>query len=158
MCLPRRKYNQTTKTILLALFALACPSAPASSLILHKKLISIVKMIAECQQKETKILLSWQINTQSVLVQLPKDKFIAYTRQIQEVTCLQKSPNGNLESIIGRLEQDSYTVPHVRFSLNQLRHLQMKTTKQTIVSIPQSVINNLLLFVKYINHTVLRQA
>ena len=141
---------RTTKAILLALFTMARPSSISPPLILHKYLLSIIKMIAEGQQTETKIVLGWLINTRSFLVQLPQDKYIAYTKQIQEVIRLRKSSNDNLESIIGRLGRVAYAVPHARFFLNRLRHLQMKTTKQKSVSIPQSVIDDLLLFIKYI--------
>jgi len=119
--------------------------------IIHKCMLSIVKMLAEGQQSEIKIMLGWQINTREFIVQLPRNKFLRYTKQLREVIRLKKSSNDNFRSIIGRLEQVTYAVPHSRYFLNHLRHLQMRTEKRHNVHIPKSILSDLHLFVTFIN-------
>ena len=60
-----------------------------------------------------------------------------------------KSSNDNLLSLIGRLEQISYAVPHAKFFLNRLRHLQLRTVKQESVTITKSVLQDLLLCIDF---------
>ena len=143
---------RTTKAILLAIYIMARPSSSTPPPILHKYLLAIAKMIAEGQQTEVKIVLGWRINTRAFLVQLPQDKFVSYTRQLKEVIRIKKSSNDNLQSIIGRLERVTYAVPHSRFFLNRLRHLQLRTEGQQIVHIPSSVMEDLHIFIIFINY------
>ena len=142
---------RTTKAILLAIYLFARPSSDSKNPIPHKYLLSIVKMIAEGRQSEIQTVLGWVVDTRAFIVQLPQDKCVAYSKQVNEVIRLRRSSNKNLESIIGRLERVSYAVPHARFFLNRLRHLQLRTTNQHNVHIPKSVILDLELFLKFIN-------
>ena len=96
-------------------------------------------------------MLDWQINTIAFIVQLPSDRFLGYTKQLREVIRLKKSSNDNVRSIISCLERVTYAVPHSRYFLNHLRHLQMRTEKQHNVHIPKSVLSDLQLFVTLIN-------
>ena len=144
-----------TKAILLAIFIFVRPSKSAPPPSHHKYLISIVKMIAEGRQEKRRIVSGWLINTRAFIVQLPMDNFLTYSKYAKEVIHLRKASNDNIESIIGRLEQVAYAVPHPRFFLNRLRHLQLSTKKQTNVNIPMSVILDLKLFVEIIKQASL---
>lgn len=73
------------------------------------------KWSAEGQQQEIQTVLGYIINTRAFMVALPRDKAIAYAKQITEILVANKVSHKNLETIIGRIAHTSYVVPNAKF-------------------------------------------
>jgi hypothetical protein len=81
------------------------------------------KLEAEGAPAESQIVLGWRINTRLLSLQLPLDKFTAWSSDI--VNILERADRvvtrKELESLIGRLNHASYVIPLSRHFLSNLR-------------------------------------
>jgi hypothetical protein len=71
--------------------------------ILHDPLISIKKLLAEGGLEEIQMVLGWVLGTCRLLIILPVDKFLAYSKQIQAVLVNKKASYDELDTLTGRL-------------------------------------------------------
>jgi len=69
----------------------------------RKDIISLKKFSAEGRLEESKLILGWSINTQSLSVSLPKDKFDRWSADIYSLLSSPRVKHKSLESTIGRL-------------------------------------------------------
>jgi len=75
----------------------------ASNVSPWKDIISMKKYKAEGRLEETKKVLRWIINTGSLRISLPDDKFRDWSRDISKILSTRKSYFKTLESLIGRI-------------------------------------------------------
>jgi hypothetical protein len=78
-------------------------------------------MIAEGTPAESQVVLGWVLNTHTLLIQLPGDKFIAWTTDIATILKTGTVTFGSLESTVGRLNHAGFVIPMARHFLNRLR-------------------------------------
>ena len=70
-----------------------------------------------------KVVLGWLLNTRELLIHLPLNKFLRWTKDIL-ATISQSVVNGKeLETIVGRLNHVAMAMTQMRHFLNRLRHL-----------------------------------
>jgi hypothetical protein len=79
------------------------------------------KLIAEGTPAEVQVVLGWILDTHLLLIQLPIDKFIAWTSDIAAILESSRCTFGELESTVGRLNHAGYVIPLARHFLNRLR-------------------------------------
>ena len=80
--------QRTIYAILLTIYLMArpfCPNNDTSTDVLHSYILSTKKWLAEGAQEEVKTILGWQVDTRRLVVSLPQDKYLAYSKQIQQV-------------------------------------------------------------------------
>jgi hypothetical protein len=96
------------------------------------------------------IVLGWSIETLSLVVRLPDDKFIAWSVDIAEILRTGTVTFGDLESCVGRLNHAAYVIPLSRHFLRRLyrRITQAKPKRQrlTLTQVDMADLNTWLQF------------
>ena len=75
------------------------------------------------------IVLGCWLDTRKLLLRLPDDKFIAYSKEVEEILAQGRVDGKDLESIIGKFMHASYAVPLSQHYLDNLR-LKLKSLKK----------------------------
>jgi hypothetical protein len=112
----------------LAIHVTSRPHAGDAEPIKRRELVSQPKLIAEGGPAEVQIVLGWTLNTRSLLVTLPADKFEAWTRDLRDIIARRRGTFGDLEATVGRLNHVAYIIPLSRHFLNRIR-LRIRTRK-----------------------------
>ena len=92
--------------------------------------ISLEKNKAEGAPEEKKTCLGWDIDTRKLLISLPKHKFLAWDKEIQDVIQSKTVSNDRLLSLLGRLENVAVVVTPLGHFLNNIRSLQLKAEEK----------------------------
>jgi hypothetical protein len=90
----------------------------------RKSLISSKKFLAEASFEESKTVLGWIINTRSLTIHLPRNKFLAWSSSIDKIISNQTTSSKELHSIEGRLNHTAYILSPMRHFLSQIRSLR----------------------------------
>ena len=91
------------------------------------EMVSITKLTAELGLSETKIILGWHYNTRRLLISLPKDKYVAWSSQLQHLLLKKKTNHNELKTLIGRLDHTSSVMSLARHFMERLRFAKEKT-------------------------------
>ena len=68
------------------------------------------------------MILGWTINTRRMLVSLPDDKFLAWSRELAELRTRTSCPRTELETLVGRLNHTAMVImPDSRHFLSRIR-------------------------------------
>jgi hypothetical protein len=113
-------------------------------------LISIKKLLAEGGLEEIQTVLGWILDTRRILILLPVDKFLAYSKQIQAVLAAKKASYDELDTLTGRLTHVGIIIPQAYHFLNRIRHLKDRTKNRRYSKIPQAVEDDLRLFLLFL--------
>lgn len=117
---------------LLAIFVSIRPFAGDKEPVPRKEVVSVEKWKAEGVPREIQMVLGWLINTRRMLLCLPRDKYTAYLKDVEEVISKQGHMNLNqLESLIGKLQHWSYVIPLANHFLASLRRRVSKTKENS---------------------------
>ena len=109
-------------TVPLAVHLLSRPhSGDDNEPVPRRPLLSPEKLKAEGRPSEIQVCLGWGVNTRTLLVFLPHDKYRAWHQDLRAIHERRKTTVGELHSLIGRLNHASYVVPLSRHFLNTLR-------------------------------------
>ena len=135
----------------LAIHVTSRPHAGAAEPVPRRELVSQPKLIAEGGPAEVQIVLGWTLNTRSLQVILPSDKFEAWSNDLQEIIAERKGTFGQLESTIGRLNHAAYIIPLSRHFLNRIRlRLRVRRHKNQELSLTQAEIDDFDLWVFFL--------
>lgn len=107
------------RVIPLAIRTLACPVNP-SDMIPRKDIISMKKYAAEGRLEEVKKVLGWVLNTRSLKISLPSDKYKDWSGDISKMLLAKKSHHKHLETLIGRLNHVACIFPPMRHFMGRL--------------------------------------
>ena len=103
------------------------------------------KLAAEAGPTEQKIILGWLFNTRQLLISLPDNKAIAWTKEIDEMLELGKASAKRLERNIGRYVHIAVIIPMIHHFLNQLQCLKRRATKRRgAISLNEECIQDLI--------------
>ena len=101
-------------------------------------LLELDKLKAEGTPNETQRVLGWIINTHSLSIQLPKDKFITWSKAVKQLSKSKWTTYGTLVSLRGQLNHAALGIPLARYWLRRLTdHIENandKTRKSTVNS------------------------
>jgi hypothetical protein len=135
----------------LAIHVTSRPHAGDAEPIKRRELMSKPKLIAEGGPAEDQIVLGWTLNTRSLLVILPCDKFEAWSCDLKEIIDKRRSTFGQLETTIGRLNHAAYIIPLSRHFLNRIRlRLKVRKHKNQALSLTQDEIDDFELWVAFL--------
>jgi len=90
------------------------------------ELLSIKKTLGEGQMAETRIVLGWQFWTRSLQIDLPQEKYLAWTADIQNHLSMQTVDLDTLDTTVGRLNHVGLLLPPSRHFHSRLRNLVQK--------------------------------
>ena len=113
--------------------------------------LSLSKLKEEGAPSETQIVLGWLINTRSLSIALPADKFSSWLGDLQNIISTGKASVQSLEQLIGRLNHTATVLPLARYYLVRLRntvyYFQSKSDNKTADhNLRKSVLEDLRLF------------
>jgi hypothetical protein len=89
----------------------------------HDDLITLSKLAAEGHMEERKMLLGWIVNTRELLLHLPLNKFLCWSKDILEAIAKVTVKGSELETSTGRLNHAAMALTPMRHFLNCLQHL-----------------------------------
>ena len=115
-------------------------------------MVSTKKLKAEAALSETKTILGWFWNFRQLIISLPYNKFVAWTKSVQDTISAGYVNSKEFESTIGRLNHLSLVVPFIKHFLSQLRELLWKAQRlaQRLTKIPTDCIDDLKLMIYFI--------
>jgi hypothetical protein len=125
-------------TVPLAIHVTSRPHMGQSEPVRRRGLLSAPKLEAEGTPEEEQIVLGWRLNTRTLTIILPSDKFEAWSSDIRKLVAERKGTYGELESTLGRLNHVAFIIPlsrhfltKLRFRLNRRRHKKQQISLQT---------------------------
>ena len=83
-------------------------------------ILSIKKLLAEATPAEHQTILGWIIDTRRLLIQLPENKFLAWTHAIDEILAKKGVKHSDIEASC-RLNHAGFIIPMSRHFLGRLR-------------------------------------
>ena len=92
--------------------------------ITRKDMLEADKLEAEGAPTEEQRVLGWIVDTRRLLLRLPQDKLICWTREVQHLLKTRRTTFHNLRSLIGKLLHATKGIPHASFWLSRLREYQ----------------------------------
>jgi hypothetical protein len=117
------------KSVPLAIDTLARPYDSADSPT-REHMIALSKLSAEGGFRPKQTVLGWDVDTDSLLISLPTDKYNAWRHDIQKLLHDGYTTHDDLESIVGCLNNTGTVIPMGRFFLGDLRrHINRKSSK-----------------------------
>jgi hypothetical protein len=75
----------------------------------------------EGRGSETQVVLGWEVRTRELVVALPEDKYIAWKADLVDMIGKGSATVQGVESMVGRLNHASLTIPLSRHFLNEIR-------------------------------------
>jgi hypothetical protein len=136
----------------LAIHVTSRPHAGDAEPIKRREIVSNPKLVAEGGPAEDQIVLGWTLNTRTLLVILPHDKFEAWSSDLQVIITERKGTFGQLETTVGRLNHAAYIIPLSRHFLNRIRlRLKVRKHKRQALSLTQSEIDDFELWVFFLS-------
>ena len=105
----------------LAIHAASRPHAGNDEPIPRRPILSPEKLEAEGTPAESQIVLGWSIDTRRLLIALPDDKFVAWSKDVAAVIEAGDASMGYLDSLIGKLNHAGFVIPLSRHFLSRLR-------------------------------------
>jgi hypothetical protein len=88
------------------------PHAGKKEPVKRRNIPSDAKLLAEGAPTETQIILGWTINKGRLVISLPKDKFDAWTAELNKIVKARRTTLGDLETTVGRLNLVvAYVIP-----------------------------------------------
>jgi hypothetical protein len=151
----------------LAIHVTSQPHAGSAEPIKRCELMSKPKLIAEGGPVEDQTVLGWILNTRSLLIILPFDKFEAWSCDLKAIIADRKETFGQLETTVGRLNHAAYIIPLSWHFLNRIRlRIRVRKHKKQSLSLAQDKIDDFKLWVVFLakaksgismNKTTIRQ-
>ena len=151
----------------LAIHVSSRPHADSAEPVPRRQVIGPEKLAAEGTPAESQIVLGWSINTRTMTVSLPFDKFTAWTAELDSHLQSKKCSMKSLESTIGKLNHAALVIPLSRHFLNRLRiKIDRSNSARHILQLSRAELADLALWKSFlsdahrgisINNLVIRQ-
>jgi hypothetical protein len=127
------------------------PHLGSAEPVTRKELLSGPKLIAEGSPAEVQIVLGWTLNTRSLTILLPLDKFEAWSTDLRDFIKNGKTSFGALESMVGRLNHAGFVIPLSRHFLNRFRlRILARRHKSQQITLSKDEISDLQLWVEFL--------
>ena len=93
------------------------------------------KLIAEAGLAEDMTLLGWDFDTRRLVISLPHNKFVAWTRDIDTIIESGKTSFKDVEALLGRLNHAGHVIPLSRHFLSRIRAILYRASHRRTVPI-----------------------
>lgn len=134
---------------LLALHAISRPLHESEPIPRHP-MASEDKFKAEAAAEETKMILGWLVDHRQLLVSLPENKFVAWSKALQDIIDSKTTTAKTLEQNIGRLVHVAQILPEIYHFLNQLRSLHERSKNRRSIKVPDNCLADCHLLLKFL--------
>jgi hypothetical protein len=121
--LPRTRNADRLEAAIPLAIKVAARHNDANQPIPREKMVAEDKLTMEGRLAEMKVILGWHFNFRTLTIPLPKHKYIAWLRKIQQMIKTRHTKNLQLKSTIGRLGHVGFMVPWVYHFLSWLQSL-----------------------------------
>jgi hypothetical protein len=109
-----------TNAMALAIHTICRPISPDEP-IKRDDCLSLSKLSEEGTLAESATVLGWRINTRSLTISIPPDKYNSWRMDIEKILTKKKASHEEIETLIGRLNHASNILPIARYFLNRIR-------------------------------------
>jgi hypothetical protein len=116
-----------------------------------EKMVAKDSLTVEGGILETKIILGWHFNFQTLTVTIPEYKHIMWLQEIQLMIQMRKTTKKTLESMIGHMGHIGFVIPWVYHFLSHLRSLLTCSWNRRMITIDNKCTNNLVLMQLILN-------
>jgi hypothetical protein len=116
------------RAVLLAIHTLSRPLADTEPMP-QETMATMAKLMAEAGMEETKIMLGWFLNFQTLVISLPDNNAVAWAQEIASMLEEGKTKAKRLEQFIGRFVNSGVILPYVHHFLARMQTLLKKTKK-----------------------------
>ncbi len=117
--------QRMTGSAMLAIFSAACPNQ--NEPIPREPMEALNKLFAEAAPEEIKIILGWIFDFHQMLILLPENKFIVWTKELLEMIARGTSTAKDLSQHIGRFVHLGVVIPVLHHFLSRLHKLEQQT-------------------------------
>jgi hypothetical protein len=108
----------------------------------REHMLAMAKLEAEGSFSESQIVLGWRIDTRTLLISLPEEKYNAWITEINLAIQTRR-----IESLVGRFTHCGTIIPMARFFIGDLRrHITRKIRKFAKIKLQDTEINTLTLW------------
>jgi hypothetical protein len=147
--IPNTDPKRGIKSLLKSIDVIGRPNT-TSEPIKRKEMLSDGKMYAEGTPNEKAKILGWNIQTRSMQIALPTEKFDKYARQIREIIANPKKAidKKELESLVGRLQHVASIIPASKHFMGRLISAQIRAKRFTKLS--QNELDDLQIWEKFL--------
>jgi hypothetical protein len=135
---------------ILAIHTAARPLDPNDN-IPRKEIISLKKFSAEARPSKIKTVLGWVINTRSLTIYLPMDKYIDWHSNINDIIKHPKVNKKSMETVIGRLDHVAFLINMLRHFMTRRRHALQQLIKTQITTLTHAEIEDLKIMDQFLN-------
>jgi hypothetical protein len=94
----------------------------------RKEIISLKKFLAEGRPSEVMTVLGWVLNTRTLRLSLPDDKYKIWSQEITSILSKGRVSHSTMESLIGRLNHVGFLMDMLRHFMSRLRQALQRTT------------------------------
>ena len=108
------------------------------------------KLFAEGALEERKIILGWLFDFRRLTIELPENKFVAWSDNISSILAASKTTPKELEQVIGRLGHLSTVVPMIHHFLSRLRDLHFRSKNRRGVALTTNCVRDLELMLVFL--------
>jgi hypothetical protein len=134
--------TRASAAALLAISIIGRPLNPKDP-IKRLDLVSLSKLQAEAALEEQKILLGWKLDTRSLQISLPFEKFKAWSDGIKSILRAKSTSFKELETLIGRLGHVTVIIQHAKHFMSRLRSLMHKAKNRRTIKLNDESIEDL---------------
>ena len=119
----------------------------------RRDILSLPKLKAEGAPAESQIILGWRVNTRTMTIGLPENKFTGWLLDLRRLVSQRKCIFGEFESLAGRLCHASYAIPMTRHFFERIERTKTRyadARKSTTITLPDDVVNDLILWESFL--------
>jgi hypothetical protein len=136
----------------LAIHVTSRPHLGPNEPVTRRGLLSDPKLIAEGTPAEVQLVLGWSLNTRSLSILLPPDKFEAWSSDLHTIIRNGTASFDELDSTVGRLNHAGYAIPLSRHFLNRLRlRILVRRPKRQQITLSHDELEDLVLWTEFLN-------
>jgi len=137
------------RAILLAIHVAARPKHSAEP-IPREEMAALNKLLAEAKLEETKIILGWIFDFRRLTVALPENKYVAWTKSIQNILEKGSVTAVEIRKNIGRLIHLGLVIPSVHHFLSRLRELERRAINRRDIKVTEVYAEDLKLMLYFL--------
>ena len=142
--------DRAAKAVLLAIEIVARELDPDDP-ISRDHMVSMSKLVAKVALEESKVLLCWLLDTRNLLVILPKEKFLAWSKMIKDIIERETSRFDELDSLIGRLVHVSVIIPYMKHFLSRIRQEKKRSKNRKKIKLCSEAVEDLSLHLDFLS-------
>ena len=108
----------------------------------REEMAALAKLLVEAGAEEKKTILGWNFESRQLLVSLPKNKFIAWSKAITKIMDRGEENTKELEQNIKRLVHLGMVLPFIHHFSSRLRQLQRRAENRRSIKVGETYMDD----------------